>query len=301
MTFEQIIVVRSKTRLELLIEQFNTKAQAQFYLDRTGGDFSAIEKEHQLFYKALDDINKLLYVVDKYKVIDKSFLPNYLFTDKDLIIGIGQDGLIANIAKYVNGNPIIGYNPNPEVYDGVLLPYENMEVKRFKHIINGDFDVKSVAMAKASFSDGQELLAFNDFFIGPKSHTSSRYIIHHNNRQEAQSSSGIIVSTGVGSTGWMSSIANMVNAIGESHISMQINPEDEQLLFAVREPFVSVTSQANICYGVITNDNKLTIESNMLNTGIVFSDGIEKDFIHFNMGSSVELSVAKEKANLVQN
>jgi len=298
--YDQVIVVKSKTRLEQLIERFNTKAQAKFYLERTGDDFLSIEKEHDLFYNSLENLNKLLYNLDKYKVIDRSFLPSYIFTPKDLIIGIGQDGLIANIAKYVKGQPIIGCNPNPSAYDGVLLPYSLIVEKEFNSIINGDFDSIKVTMAKAKFSDGQELLAFNDFFIGPKTHTSSRYTIHFKEKSEQQSSSGIIVSTGIGSTGWMSSIANMVNGIGKNHVSMTLSSESNQLRFAVREPFVSKISSANICAGTINGDQKLVIESSMINNGLVFSDGIEKDFIAFNIGASVEISIAEERANLVQ-
>ena len=301
MKYEQIIVVRSKTRLEKLVERFNTKAQAKFYLERSGENFSAIEKEHEAFYLTLSSLNKLLYKLDKYKIIDRSFLPNYLFTEKDLIIGLGQDGIIANIAKYVKGQPIIGFNPNPKVYDGVLLPFVSMEEKQFFKILNGDFDTVKVIMAKASFSDGQELLAFNDFFIGPKSHTSARYTIYYENQHEQQSSSGIIVSTGIGSTGWMSSVANMVNGISSSEIEMTLSPETERLLFAVREPFVSKMSAANICFGTIQTNQKLTVASNMIDNGLVFSDGVESDFISFNVGATVEIALASEKANLVKN
>mmetsp|Transcript_38737 Transcript_38737/g.50740 ORF Transcript_38737/g.50740 Transcript_38737/m.50740 type:complete len:302 (-) Transcript_38737:324-1229(-) len=300
MKYDQVIVVKSKTRLEQLTERFNTKAQAKFYLERSGDDFSSIEKEHNLFYTAFENLNKLLFSLDKYKVIDRSFLPNYIFTQKDLVIGIGQDGLIANIAKYVKGQPIVGYNPNPSLYDGILLPYPSIGTKELNNIINGDFNSSKVTMAKASFSDGQELLAFNDLFIGSKSHTSSRYTIHFNDEIEQQSSSGIIVCTGVGSTGWMSSISNMVNGIGKNNVSMAFESESNQLRFAVREPFVSKISSANICEGTIGLDQKLIIESNMVNNGLVFSDGIENDFIDFNMGTSVEVSIASEKANLVQ-
>jgi NAD kinase len=301
MMYEQVIVVRSKTQLELLIERFNTKAQAEFYLDRSGGDFQRIQQEHDLFYTALNSLNKLLHNVERSKVIDKSFLPNYLFSAKDLVIGIGQDGLIANIAKYVKGQPIVGINPNPSIYDGVLLPYGTLSLSRFKEILNGEYDQNSVTMAKARFNDGQELLAFNDFFIGAKSHTSARYTLNYNGTEECQSSSGIVVSTGAGSTGWMSSIVNMVNGIGRGHAVLSLQPEEDKLLFAVREPFISKRSGAEICSGLLEKNQVLKIESEMVSDGLVFSDGIIADFVDFNVGMSVEFSVAAERANLVQN
>jgi NAD kinase len=301
MMYEQVIVVRSKTQLELLIERFNTKAQAEFYLDRSGGNFEQIQQEHELFYDALNALSKLLSTVERYKVIDRSFLPNYLFTQKDLIIGIGQDGLIANIAKYVKGQPIVGLNPNPNLYDGILLPFPSLTAQRFKEILNGECNNTSVTMAQANFSDGQELLAFNDFFVGPKSHSSAHYTINFNGQEEHQSSSGIIISTGAGSTGWMSSVMNMVNGIAHSHVALDAAPEDRKLLFAVREPFISKVSSADICSGTINSIQSLKVESEMVSNGLVFSDGIMSDFVDFNVGMSVEFSVASERATLVQN
>lgn len=297
--FEQVIVVRSKTYLETLIERFNSKAQAKFYLERSGREFSNIEREHEIYHSSLKELKNKLQLAEKYKIIDRAFLPSYIFTKKDLIIGFGQDGLIANIAKYVNGQPIVGLNPNPEIFDGILLPFNKINETGFKRLIDGNFQSRKVVMAKATFNDGQELLAFNDFFIGPKSHTSARYKINFKDKSESQSSSGIIICTGIGSTGWMSSINNMVSGISGNNCVLSAKPEKEKLIFAVREPFNSKTSASNICFGEITNSSPLRIDSNMVENGVVFSDGIESDFVPFNIGSSVELSIAKQKANLV--
>jgi hypothetical protein len=112
------------------------------------------------------------------------------------------------------------------------------------------------------------------------------------------------VSTGAGSTGWMSSIFNMVNGISsyfhhDQALEDKLNWNTSELLFAVREPFVSKTSSAAISFGEITDNNILTIESHMAGNGIVFSDGIEADAVEFNSGTKVTISIAKEKAILV--
>ena len=123
MKFEKAIIIRDKTRLEQLIERFNSKAQAKFYIESSGGDFEYYELENNIFYESLSRVQDSISKVLKYKVINRSFLPTYIFTEKDLIFVIGQDGLVANTAKYVNGLPIIGVNPDPDRYDGVLLKY----------------------------------------------------------------------------------------------------------------------------------------------------------------------------------
>jgi len=306
MKFESVIIVRDKTRLEQLIERFNSKAQAKFYIESSNGDFEFFELEHDTFYESLSKIKEALTGILKYKVIYRSFLPTYIFTDKDLVLVIGQDGLVANTAKYVNELPIIGINPDIERYDGILLKHTPQDLKGIlKNITKGSFETKQVTMAKATLNDGQELLAFNDFYIGANSHVSSRYSIEFNGEKEQQSSSGILISTGAGSTGWLSSVFNMTNKINEHHnrsmsdCGITLGWTDNKLVFVVREPFSSKMSQTNIGYGVITGKKKLRVESHMPIKGVIFSDGIESDFLNFNSASVVEIGIADEKANLV--
>ena len=57
-----------------------------------------------------------------------------------------------------------------------------------------------------TLDDGQTLLALNELFIGHHSHQSARYTISTGDNEERHSSSGVIVSTGTGATGWARSI-----------------------------------------------------------------------------------------------
>lgn len=299
--FNKVVIIRAKTRLEQLIERFNTESQAQFYLERTGGDFQIYKEEHEQFYKVLDRVMTLTQEFDSYKVLDKRFLPSYIFSDRELVIVLGQDGLVANTAKYVLGKPIIAVNPDPNTYDGILLPFtiDRLE-KELIEIRKGQMASQRITMAEARFSDGQTLMAFNDFFVGPRSHVSARYRIAHGGKEENQSSSGVLISTGAGSTGWMSSVMNMVSGI--SHRKDLAEPmywNTRKLLFAVREPFRSKTSGIDLCYGEIEEGRPLEIESHMPENGIVFSDGIEADAIRFTTGMKVQIGLAKESARLI--
>jgi NAD kinase len=308
MAIENAIIIINKTRLELLIERFNTKAQAKFYIEHSGGDFADYELEHSNFKRSLDNIQTKISNRLKNKVVDRKFLPNFLFSQNDIAVVVGQDGLVANTAKYVNGLPILAINPDKARFDGVLLPFDsdNFEKGLIK-AIESRADFTKVTMAEAKMNDGQQLLAFNDFFIGPSSHTSARYKITFDNTSENQSSSGIIVSTGAGSTGWLSSIMNMSNGIysafgnGSKDLKFNLNWNDNNLVFMVREPFQSKYSQISLTAGMIGENIKLRIESFMPSNGIIFSDGIENDFLNFNSGSIVEVGVAKQKASIIKN
>lgn len=306
---DNAIIIINKTRLERLNERFNTKAQAKFYIEHSGGSFADYELEHNVFKRALEKVQLKLSKQIKYKVVERGFLPNFIFKESDLIIVLGQDGLVANTAKYVNNQPIIAINPDPKRFDGILLPFctENFE-KAIEATIERKSYIQPVTMAEAKLNDGQRLLAFNDFFIGPSSHISARYRITYNQKSENQSSSGIIVSTGAGSTGWLSSLFNMANGISSafqkkqsSNARINLKWDASKLVFVVREPFLSKYSKINITAGLITPQNKLNLESHMPAHGVIFSDGIEKDYITFNSGSIAKIGIAEQKAMIVQN
>ncbi|HZY81172.1 MAG TPA: sugar kinase [Cyclobacteriaceae bacterium] len=307
MSFENIIVVTGKTRLEQLVERFNTYDQAKFYIEHSGSDFSEYEQEHETFKRSLDSILRIGSSRARMKTIDRSFLPNFIFTERDIVVAIGQDGLVANTAKYSKGQPLLGVNPDPQRNDGILLPLSvNSFEKTLIDVLGNKYTSRQVTMAQAITNDAQSLLAFNDLFIGPSSHTSARYCIRFSNKSEEQSSSGIIVSTGAGSTGWLSSVINMSNGVASAfqsrnaNVTMKMNWEDDRLVYVVREPFASRHSQINLTAGIISDNTTLKIESHMPFNGVIFSDGIENDYLKFNAGCEVTISRAPMKANLVQ-
>ncbi len=305
MSIDYAIIVRNKTRLEMLIERFNTKAQAKFYIERSGGNFEDYEIEHQNFHQSLSLVQRQLSTIIKNKIVERNFLPSFLFNENQVVIVVGQDGLVANTAKYVNEIPIVAVNPDVERYDGFLLPFNPGNfIGAVEKVMADNFNTKTATLAEATLNDGQRLLAFNDLFIGASSHVSARYKISYNNKTEEHSSSGIIVSTQAGSTGWLSSIFNMTfgmhKFIEKDNSKKKVAKlKDDQLMFAVREPFQSKKTQADLNAGILTSQTKLVIESYMPNNGVIFSDGIETDFLNFNSGAIATIGTAKEKVKLV--
>jgi NAD kinase len=305
MSVEYAIIIKNKTRLETLIERFNTKAQAKFYIERSGGDFNDYEKEHETFHNSLSAVQRNLSTVLKNKIVERSFLPSFIFNEKQVVVTVGQDGLVANTAKYVKQIPIVAVNPDKDRFDGVLLPFNTDNfIAAIDKIIANNYNSKLTSFAEAKLNDGQRLLAFNDLFIGASSHVSARYRITYNNKTEDQSSSGIIVSTQAGSTGWLSSVFNMTFGIHkyiekDNTKKKYAKLKDNQLMFAVREPFASKRTQVETAAGLINSQAKLIIQSFMPNNGIIFSDGIESDFLKFNSGAIATIGIAQEKANLV--
>lgn len=305
---QRIVLVTRRTRLEDLVTRFNTVEQARFYVEHLGADFSDYETEHATYRDAIGQAETTLARFARVQRLDRTLVPNFLFAPDCVVVVLGQDGLVANTLKYLDGQPVIGVNPDPDRWDGVLLPFEVADLKAIvPETLTGKRASRRVTMARVRLSDGQELHAVNDLFIGPRSHVSARYAIQVGDRSETHSSSGIIVSTGLGSTGWFRSlVTGALGMAGQGSSQLQALrakgfPADARhLYFTVREPFPSQTTQTDLVFGTITSDQPLRLISQMPDYGVIFSDGVEQDFLEFNSGIEAVVDVAQRRGTLIQ-
>lgn len=318
MNLESLLLITQRTALEDLIARFNTRSQAEFYIEQTakqnpayqGGAFLEYQLAHDTYHASLDILIKSLPRGLKYQLIERSFLPNFKFSGHDLVITLGRDGLVINTAKYLSTEPILALNPDPRNIDGVLIPFHVSEACFWiEQAFQDKARVKSISMARVELNDGQALYAVNDLFIGARTHISARYSIEFDGQTEKHNSSGLIISTGAGSTGWLQSIVTgafqMAKGIGQKELEVppvdqyRLDCSSSELYFAVREPFISKTSQANIVFGKISENQKMILTSSMPDYGVIFSDGIEADYLNFNSGAVATIELAKRKANLI--
>jgi NAD kinase len=328
LTDNKIVLVTRPTRLAELVIRFNTVSQARFYIEHQGADFSDYLREDETYHCALVETQKLLARLGRVQTVYRSFLPNFVFAPDDTIVTLGQDGLVANTLKYLDGQAVVGVNPDPARWDGKLLPFKVGDLpKVIPEVLAHGRPTKTVTMAKAALNNGQAILAVNDLFIGPKTHTSARYVICSGESSETQSSSGVIVSTGMGSTGWLKSLltgaaaitqsagsararesietlaAKKLNPINRSKINLTVKSEfawdANYLVFTVREPFPTRTTSASLVFGRVTKEAALVLQSAMAENGVIFSDGIEKDFLEFNSGTRATITIAERHGVLV--
>jgi NAD kinase len=303
----KIVLVTRKTRLEDLIAKYHTLAQAKFYVEHLGADFTDYQKEHDAYLAAKRYTVQILERWGRYQMMDRGFLPSFIFGPADIVIALGQDGLVANTMKYLSGHPLIGVNPDADRYDGILLPFVPEDLPTLLGEVAADKrPFKAVTMAKAALANGQTLYAVNDLFVGPRSHTSAIYEIEIGKRKETQSSSGLIISTGLGSTAWFKSIVTGSLAIagrfgrGVGAAAYTPQPWDSrELRFAVREPFPSKTSKTSLVVGRITKTEVLHLRSLMPENGVIFSDGIEADRLDFNSGTEAQVTIPDRQGRLI--
>ncbi|MCA9105754.1 MAG: hypothetical protein KDA83_10035 [Planctomycetales bacterium] len=286
-------------------DDFDTATEA----DEEAADMLAEQEEYadedEAYQRSLQALLKQIDLGYPIRTVDRSFLPNFDFGRCVAVLVIGPDGLVANTAKYVGDVPIIGINPDPVRNDGILLPFSVGEARSIlQTTIARRAKTRDVTLAEANTNDGQRMLAFNDFYIGASTHISARYTLEAGSRMESQSSSGILISTGAGSTGWLSSLFNMAAGFSRSFGGSVAEPvkldwSDRRLIWAVREPFVSRHSHASLVAGTLAESEELVIGSQMPMGGVIFSDGVEADFLEFSSGTIARISVSRQSARLV--
>jgi NAD kinase len=308
--FNKIVVVTQKTALEELVERHNTREQAEFYLEHMGVSFAEYQAAHDQYQSARAALQGYLPPKMRSQWIERSFLPTFLFDPLDIVVTLGRDGLVVNTAKYLDGQPLVAFNPDPERIDGVLIPFDVAAAPEiFRCLLTYSYNSKLLTLAKATLNDGQKLYAVNDLFIGQQTHVSARYRLRLGKRSEDQSSSGIIVSTGAGSTGWLRSVLTGAARVVEKFVptdpvkhvreAYAFDASEARLRFSVREPFVSRVTSANLVFGDIGPGQALEIISQMPQNGVIFSDGVEKDFLRFDSGAIARIEIAEKRVELV--
>ncbi len=304
----KIVLVTRRTRLQELVSRYNTIEQARFQAEHLGMDFEDFLLEDRVYRTAIATVETSLRQHGRVQQLDRGFLPNFLFPPDCTVVVLGQDGLVANTLKYLGQQSVIAVNPDPQRFDGSLLPFKPEELSVvLPEIWRGTRAIREITIARARLTDGQTLLAVNDFFIGARSHISARYELQWGDHAERQSSSGVIVSTGLGSTGWLRSVLTGATAMAGGRPSKRAQTlrkegfawDASHLVFSVREPFPSRWSQAELVFGEIDAASPLRVRSLMPDGGVIFSDGIEADGLDFRSGMEAVIDIADKRGRLL--
>ncbi|MBL9021819.1 MAG: NAD(+)/NADH kinase [Myxococcales bacterium] len=289
------VVVTRPTELEHVVARHGTRAQARFALAARGQSIDDIEGRHAAFEGVLTRVSQAIPSRWRSARVGRADLPRFVWEPGDIVLAVGQDGLVANVAKYLTGQLVVGVNPDPSRIDGVLVRHG---AERLAEVLARTMErratVEERTLVEAELDDGQRLRALNEIYLGHRTHQSSRYSIGFHDHKERQSSSGIIVATGTGSTGWARSIAQS----RRESVALPA-PAEPVLAFFVREAFPSVSTGCSITQGRIGADEALEVRSEIEDGGVIFGDGLEDDRLRVGWGMRVQVKVAPERLHLV--
>jgi hypothetical protein len=289
------VVVRRPTEYEELLARHGTREQLRFFLAERGRTPEELAERHEAQAAALRGALGAIPRDWRRATVTRAELDRFLFAPDDVVVVVGQDGLVANVAKYLDGQPVIGLNPEPERWSGVLVPHPPAAAADLlRDVAVGRASLEQRTMVEARLDDGQRLLALNQVFLGHASHQSARYALEVGGARERQSSSGVIVTTGTGGTGWAASIAR------ERRSGVVLpRPDDPALAFFVREAWQSAATGTELTEGLLRADDALWVQSEM-GEGVVFGDGIEADRLPLDWGRRVHVSAARERLSLAR-
>ncbi len=290
----RIVIVTRPSELTLLVSEHGTREQARFAVSEEGRDFNELVVRDERQRDAVRAVTASLPPAWRRATINRDDLATFLFDSGDVVVAIGQDGLVPNVAKYLDTQLVLGINPDPENYEGLLVRHSVREAGALlERAVAERVAFERRTMVEARLDDGQSLRALNEIFVGQRQHQSAKYRLTANGAQERHSSSGFIVATGTGCTGWARSIARE-----RKDAVTPPAPTQRALALYVREAFPAPGFGTSLTAAVL-NESAATAVSEMTSGGVIFGDGIEDDFLRFGWGRRVEITTASNSLRLI--
>ncbi|HEY3549397.1 MAG TPA: hypothetical protein VGK17_25280 [Propionicimonas sp.] len=289
------VVVHRRSELDELVDRHGTRGQVEFVLRTRGRTLTDLQARHDALAQALHDVRAG--VPDDWRrgEVERTDLHRFAFEPEDVCLVVGPDGLVANTAKYLDRQPVVGIDPEPGRNAGALVRHRAPSTRAILGALTrGDASWQERTLVRAALDDGTVLDALNDIYVGDAGHQSARYQLRlRDGRTERQSSSGIVVATGTGSTGWATSLAR------QRAISPPLPATSSgDLVWFVREAWPSPVTGTELTAGALPEGWALTvqIESDAL---VLFGDGLEADRVVATWGQTVELSASGRRLRLV--
>lgn len=321
----RVVVVHRRTELDELLDRHATRGQAEFFLRTRGRTLAAVQERHDAVTGARAQVTAAIPEGWRRADVERADLGRFLVAPEDVVVVVGQDGLVANVAKYLTDQPVLGVDPEPGTNAGALVRLDVATAVRLltragkasradrpvrtgsvpdtrpdggAHLGSLGLRTEDLTTVVAQLDDGQHLSALNEIFVGHPSHQSARYRVTAGNGTggsvlaERQSSSGVIVATGAGATGWCASIAR------ERGGRQLPRPTDPALAWFVREAWPSPATGADLTEGTlgVGAELRLTVESDQL---VVFGDGVESDRLVASWGQEITVRVGENRLRLV--
>ncbi|MFC9925868.1 hypothetical protein [Streptomyces sp. NPDC127190] len=288
------VLVHRTTEYEELVARHGTHGQAAFFLASRGRDIEEVAERHRRAHRALAEVVAAVPLTWRQARVERADLDRFLFAPEDVVVVVGQDGLVANVAKYLAGQPVIGIDADPGRNPGVLVRHRPADAAQ---LLPGVYQTGAdeLTMVEAVADDTQRLVALNEIYLGAAGHQTARYRLGLDGDggvAEAQASSGVLVGTGTGATGWLRSVWQERG----SRLPLP-SPTEDRLVWFVREAWPSPATGTTLVAGDLTAAAALTltVESDRL---IAFGDGIESDALHLTWGQTVRLGVSAHRLRL---
>jgi len=220
-----------------------------------------------------------------------------------VIIALGGDDFFKLVTHHIEGSlPILGVNSDPSSSVGALLPITIEELpEALKRLEKGDYRIDPWTRISLRMNGVECGSAINDIVLGKRDfRLTSRHELEYQGVKVMQRSSGILISTGVGSTGWYASAGLY---LGDHDRSFPKTARYAR--FELREPSVTVTEVdgkrvtrlPDLVEGTLVENETLRITSLNDDEGLACRDSF--DSVPFPRGAVAEISIDPNPCHVI--
>ena len=288
------VLVHRRSEYEELLARHATARQVEFFLAQRGRAIAEVRERDEVLTEAMHRVSAAIPGDWRRGEVERADLSHFAFAPEDVVLVVGQDGLVANVAKYLDGQPVVGFDPEPGRNPGVLVPHSPESAgQAILQAVRGS--CLALTMVEAVTDAGERLRALNEVYVGQPGHQSARYELRlvGTDVSETQSSSGLLVGTGTGATGWLRS------AWQERHSSLSLpGREEPAVAWFVREAWPSPATGTSYTEGRFSSGGSLEIVS-ASDRLVCFGDGIEGDALSVSWGQHLTVGVSDVRLRLV--
>ena len=279
-----------------LLARHGTREQARFFLAQRGRALADIEERH-----AHQEVRARVLGGDPARLArarrsQRADLDRFLFAAEDIVVVLGQDGLVANVAKYLDGQPVHRREPGARALPrragaprargaGDLCADRGRGPRGLRAAHDG---ARAASTTVRSCSRSTRSSSATAATSRPATGSPSTSATEH------QSSSGLIVATGTGATGWAMSIDR------ERAQPLDLPLPTDPAAGVVRARGVAEPGDRDeLTGGLLADGAALEVASELDDDGVVFGDGIETDRLELDWGQRVTIRAADRRLRLV--
>lgn len=239
---------------------------------------AAIESSHLETVYARDAVRAVL-ESSKIRVHEARRLGRIPNGKYDLIVAVGGDGTVLDVARYVDATPVLAVNSSPSSSYGYFscATADTLEPMLARVLADGVEPVELTRIALEVDGRRHPHSVLNDvLFCNAVPAATSRYVLGIGDDEESQKSSGVWVATAAGSTGAIRSAGGVV-----------VDIREHWLQYWVREPFMGASAHR---YRLVTGHlgpSGIRFRSEMIQ-GAVYLDG-RRNGVPVGFGSTVTL------------
>lgn len=262
-----IVIIPKITKYDFDRVRFRfTKEELLDFYRQDGEDIDRIVGGHERHMASLQACGEIF---SGATFLERNELTRKLVRNADLVISLGGDDHFKYVSHFLENEVIAGINSDTFSSEGNLCYFT--DAADVLAAIKGKFTVENWTRLQASVNGEKVQKATGDYSLGEYvEQFMSSYAIEYRGDKEEQKSSGVMVMTGAGSSGWGGDEARYLHPEGIAF------PRTARIArFIVKTPHHGKYSGLTMLEGVIEAGEELIVHSLNKRQGIVAVDSLE--------------------------